>query len=275
MKSLVESNKKNGYKFPDFIPDIGYVDIDGESRRLLLFDRSEVLDDEKNIRSFSGCIIGVPSRDNNMDKEFALRLLTLSMPPNMSSAWDMPSGFEVGDARNRIIARAKSKKTQYVFFIDDDVLFPGNAFATLYKTMISTNAAIVSGLYYTKGFPSWPLVFRGYSNASFRGWRKGDIVEVTGCGMGLTLIDMRIFENPEITEPYFYTTRDSILSEDGTWVKQSGTEDLYFLAKVIKAGYRVLVDTNVFAMHRDKSTLQNYPLENDKLPEMGDKEIIK
>ncbi len=52
--------------------------------------------------------------------------------------------------------------------------------------------AVVSGLYFSKGVPSWPLIFRGRGNGAFLNFRIGDRVWCDGIPTGFLLVHMSV-----------------------------------------------------------------------------------
>jgi len=86
-------------------------------------------------------------------------------------------------------------------------------------------------------------------------------VKVWGCGMGATLINMRVFTEGKIERPFFKTTKLDACKDPETleWFFKSGTEDLYFYDKARKAGYEVYVDTSLQCVHVDKHSTIQFP----------------
>ena len=74
-------------------------------------------------------------------------------------------GYTTPDAQNLIVQKAMEGKFNYVLLYVDDMLPPFDAFIRLQQYIEEGEVPVVSGLYFTKGSPSWPLVFRGRGNA--------------------------------------------------------------------------------------------------------------
>jgi hypothetical protein len=169
------------------------------------------------------------------------------------------SGYEVGDAYNQavqtICTNPDLKRFRYILFLEDDIIVPfiDNSFGPLielYKHMDTYDVA--SGLYWTKGDMSLPLV---YGNGDMTidnpfevntNWQAGDVVEVNGCGMGFTMMKRSIFEDDRIEKPFFKTVSEI---KDGRAMMY--TQDLYFYEKIKKLGYRICVDTGIRCGHLD------------------------
>lgn len=184
---------------------------------------------------------------------------SMGYPVNYTKSTHICWGREVGVARNVIVEAAIKAEAKYLLFLDDDVMITPDLFVRL----LSHQKDIVSGLYTTKSVPSYPLVFDSEGGGVFSKWKLGDLVKVWGCGMGATLINMRVFTEGKIEKPYFQTTRMQTCRdpETGTWYFRTGTEDLYFLDKVANAGYETYVDTSVQCFHMDRRSEKLYPLE--------------
>lgn len=148
-----------------------------DERRLISIENRE----DRKVKSFSKCLVCIPSISDMVSKEFMIRVQLLGSPMNFNLAWDYPVGYEIGEARNNAAIKALQNNVALLLFLDDDVIFPANAIVELYKTMELTGADIVSGLYYAKALPSAPLVFRDYGTTGFRDFKQGDLIEVTGC----------------------------------------------------------------------------------------------
>jgi hypothetical protein len=137
--------------------------------------------------------IGIPSF-GMVHLFFTARLLNLRIPMNTTIRWFYVIGKEVGDARNEIVARAleadgSDMRCKAVFFLDDDVLFHPDVL----KRLLSHRRPIVSGLYYTKTAEPTPLALHDEGHGTAYDWTPGEVIDVAGHGMGLTLIDADVF----------------------------------------------------------------------------------
>jgi glycosyltransferase involved in cell wall biosynthesis len=188
---------------------------------------------------------------------FVLAMQGIAYPPNWTKQNQIVWGREVGDARNHIVEQAIKANAEYLLFLDDDTMPPPNLFIKL----LSLKKDIASGLYCTKTLPSYPLIFEREGEGCFGDWKLGDLVRVWGCGMGATLINMRVFTEGKIEKPYFKTERLAAYKDPETqgWYYRSGTEDLYFLDKAMHAGYETYVDTSLHCYHFDRNSGMMYP----------------
>jgi hypothetical protein len=206
---------------------------------------------------------------------FTARLLNLRMPMNRIIRHFYVVGKEVGHARNEIVAKAlalqetdPSVRVSKILFLDDDLLFHPD----LLLKLLSHQRPIVSGLYYTKSSVPTPLVLHDEYAGTATTWTPGDLVECSGHGMGLCLLDADIFrrlrdETDLGADPFgypnwFQTVKDdTIIRPDGVPSVYNGTEDVFFLKRAKALGYQTCVDTSAqtFAWHLDTKQMRAYP----------------
>lgn len=195
-----------------------------------------------------------------------------------------PMEYQVGDAQNLIVKSAVEGGYEWVLFLEHDNVLPPDAFVRINDYMRSNEYPVVSGLYFTKGYPSEPILYRGAGNSYYEDWKIGDKVMVSGIPMGVTLIHGSILkamwdESPEYNVNGVITRR--VFSEVATvWIDPEkrgnvttvGTSDLFWCKRVIeedfltKAGwgkfakknpeFPFMVDTNIFVRHIDWDGIQ-------------------
>jgi hypothetical protein len=185
-------------------------------------------------------------------------------------------GYSTPDAQNVIVSQCVKDGYSYCILWEDDTMPPFDALIRLSAHMERGEAPIVSGLYFTKGNPSWPLVFRGRGNSCYRNWKMGDLVWCDGFPTGFIMfhgsILNHLWENsptyklPDGTETreVFKFPRDSWFDpEQDRYFAQMGTSDLHVANRIIqeevlqktgwdkvaKRKYPFLVDTNIFCHH--------------------------
>ena len=176
------------------------------------------------------------------------------------------SGYEVGDAYEEAITQLLENpqlaQFKYVLFMEDDVIIPYipgsyGPLIEMYKHLEEYDVS--SGIYWTKGDPSLPLIYGDgdiNSDKPFEvntNWRPGDVVNVNGAGMGFALMKRSIFEDPKLTRPFFKSVNE--ITESGP---VGFTQDLYFYKKIKEAGYKICVDTNIRCGHLDILTEKVY-----------------
>ncbi len=187
----------------------------------------------------------------------------------------MPLQYQVDDAQNLIVKHAIEGGYEWVFLLEHDNILPPNALLLLNDYMLAGDTPIVSGLYFTRGIPSTPLLFRGRGNSVYLDWQLGDKVPVDGIPTGTLLVHASIFhamwaESEEYmigdqkTRRVFQTPRHAWAEPDGeAYNLQSGTSDLAWCDRIMKedifskagwpeqaaAEFPFLVDTNLLCGH--------------------------
>lgn len=196
--------------------------------------------------------------------------------------------YPIADAQNLIVKEAIEKDFEWLFLVEHDNILPQDCFVRLNQYMMAGEVPIVSGLYFTRGWPSEPLVYRGRGNGYYGDWKIGDLVWADGVPTGVLLIHCSILramwaDSPEYdvngqkTREVFSTPRRSWLDEKtGQFNTTQGTSDLAWCSRVMegdylrKAGwtayadehpqYPFLVDTNIFSWHVNPDGTR-FPLE--------------
>ena len=197
----------------------------------------------------------------------------------------IPIRYSVADAQNLACKQLVENNYEWLLMIEDDTIPPPDAFVRFNKYMQNGDIPVISGLYFTKGEPSEPLVYRGRANSCYSDWKLGDLVWCDGVPTGMLLIHGDIIramwqEAPEynamgtITRRIFHTPADSWFdAETGLTYAKSGTSDLNWCDDVMKgkffakAGFKqiqkkkypFLIDTNIFCKHITPDGIQ-YPL---------------
>lgn len=169
--------------------------------------------------------------------------------PLVSSSMDcIVLNKPIADARNEIVQFALDNDANYIYWLDDDVIAPGDSFLKLWKHQKD----IINGVYWSKSNPPMPLLFRGHLEAPYLNWHVGDLIEIDAAGNGLTLVKTDVYRKieKEIGGPWYSVDYGSFPGVKQTPV--NNTEDLYFYWKAQKAGYKIWADTSVQAFHYDK-----------------------
>lgn len=202
--------------------------------------------------------------------------LNWSMAGQMQMISDyMPLRYQIADAQNLIVAEALRLDMEWLLLLEHDVILPPGAFFQLNHWMKDEPSPVVSGLYFSRAYPSEPMVFRGMGEGSFTDWRMGDVVAVDGVPTGCLLVHMGLLRSMwEDSEPYtlsgiktrrvFDTPRSSWYNPESNMVNMAnGTSDLQWCRRVIEGGYLrkagwtahaakelpFLIDTNLMCWH--------------------------
>lgn len=192
--------------------------------------------------------------------EFLVAFGRLQSPVNAYNASLTLKGMEIGEARNyaieNVLKMPASQRPDYVFFLGDDMIPPWDGLVNLYTAMETREWDVLTGLYYWKGDPPTPLVWRRDTVGPLqmnKHYEQGDIVEVDVTGMDFTLI--RTSKLEKIAKPYFKSGPGFLHKEDIPIEKVTQwTEDVWFCERAQKAGLRIGVHTGVRVAHLDIKT---------------------
>jgi len=229
-------------------------------------------------------LIGIPTL-GVVRIEFDLARRALVVPINWSNgemiAAHLPEsiiaqGYTVADAQNVIVERFIRDKFSWLLLYEDDILPPADAFLKLDQHMRNEEIPIISGLYFSKGEPSWPLVFRGRGNGCYTDFNVGEQVWCDGVPTGFLLIHRSILQWFWVHAPHyqlpdgrkiprvFETPRRAWYDpEQDRYFAQMGTSDLYFCdqikqqevlaktgwEKLSKKRYPLLCDSSILCGH--------------------------
>jgi len=226
--------------------------------------------------------------------EWAIHRYNQVVPCNWSSSSQhvgvrqlVPMHYLVAEGQNIAVQHMVENNFEWLLLWEDDVVAPVDAFIKLNKYIGNGEYPVVSGLYFTKGEYSEPIIYRGRGNSYYRSWRMEDKVRVDGVPTGFLLIHSSVLElmyeeSPEYTSigglklrKVFETPSTVKFNEvNGQMESLKGTSDLYWCKRVIKenvlgrSGWKkfagdknpFLVDTDIFCQHIDLETGKQYPM---------------
>lgn len=217
-----------------------------------------------------------------------LAIPTLSSNPR-SPAWidamaglQMPLGSSLGRiwiedetiaaARNALCERALASDAQYICMLGDDVLPSPNMLISMLATIgrelpvedgTLARASMVTGVYWTKAYPTEPYLWNGLLQGSYTDWKVGELFPIDLAGCDALMIETAMLR--EIPQPWFST---DWVYEPGQQPSAIATEDFYFFTKARKHGFRLFVDTAIQCWHQDRETGQMFGLTVD-MPQAG------
>jgi hypothetical protein len=181
--------------------------------------------------------------------------MSLQTPMNNRFLRIFVAGMEVGDAYEKavemILGHPYLKTFKYLLTLEEDNLPPSDGLLNLYKSICdckkvcNDHFAQVAGLYFTKGEQGQPMIYgnpKGLLTFEPQLPQIGKVQECNGTGMGFTLFHMGLFRDKRIERPWFKTVQEG---------NSVGTQDLYFMGKVRKAGYRIASDNRIQVGHLD------------------------
>jgi hypothetical protein len=205
----------------------------------------------------------------------------------------VPMDYLVADAQNFGCEDVVKKDYDWMLLWEDDVLPPPDCMLKLNKYMMAVEMGkpdavpVVSGLYFTKGNYSEPILYRGSGNSCFTRFKIGDKVWADGVPTGFLLIHGSIIKlmynesedyetlGKRVTRRVFETPAKAYFDpETGGRSAGRGTSDLFWCKRVIsenvltRAGwpkigrkkYPFLCDTSIFCKHIDLQSGAQYPM---------------
>lgn len=207
-------------------------------------------------------LFAVPITGRPIPPDVMFAYHSMATPMNYNHYHLQLRGMEVGEARNVFADHAIGSDCKYLFFWDEDVACPPQTLPELiYKMDHTPDAAAIGGVYCLKREPAEPLVFRGNGNGPYWDWKAGEFFEVTGIGMGCTLVRVEVFK--DLKRPWFKTEYNYTKMLDGVAGLESWTEDLWFCQRIMDTGkWKIYCDSSLLCTHYD----MDYPCKGYKLP---------
>lgn len=172
----------------------------------------------------------------------------------------------IADARNELMEKAIASGADFLFTLSDDVIAPGNTIIQLLHRMWEhPEIDILTGVYWTKGYPSFPYIWKGLQRGPYLDWKMGEIfpIEMAGCDC----LMVRLSDRVKALGPQWYNT-DWLWDKDQPYPSELNTEDFYFYSKARKAGLTLWCDTGVQVLHEDRQSGMLYGLRTD-MPQAG------
>ena len=198
----------------------------------------------------------------------------------------VPMHYLVAEGQNIAVQHCIEHDFEWLLLWEDDVVAPIDSFLKLNEYIENPEYPVVSGLYFTRGEYSEPILYRGRGNSYYRNWRFGDKVMCDGVPTGFLMIHSSVLklmydESPVYTSigglsvrKVFETPATVAINEISKQLDTiKGTSDLFWCKRVIRekvlqrAGWDVedekhpfLCDTNIFCQHIELETGRQYPL---------------
>lgn len=182
-------------------------------------------------------------------------------PANAQLGRLIVQGLEVGSAYNSgittILNDPNMENLRYILTLEDDNIPPNDGLIRMYEDICGCDVpckehyTIVGGLYWMKGEMGQPMLFgdpaEGPTSFVPQVPKKDTLQECNGVGMGFTLFHKGLFELEELPKPWFVTEQKSLNDK----MVKAYTQDLYFMEKVRKLGYKIACNTSVKVGHYD------------------------
>lgn len=213
-----------------------------------------------------GLMHGIPHDGKPVTLAWAFSFRSASPPMNYDCRLTVVQGKPVAEARQEIAEAALREKCKYLFFNDTDVTHPPHAIRQLiWHLEHYPKYAVAGGIYCHKSPPQMPMVFRGNGIGPYMDWKIGEVFDVSGIGMGCTLIRCDIFE--KLPKPWFKTVDDVTDFMEGKNRTMMWTEDLWFCNLVTThTDYKIMADGGLLCAHWDTMTNTPYELPKNSKP---------
>lgn len=210
------------------------------------------LEQAKAYRDLSTVII-TPSR-GSVPARVVRAWFSLITPMNQLALRMFSVGMEVGAAYDSmieaILKHPQMSKCKYILTMEEDNGPPPDGLLKLLESIDDFD--IIAGLYWLKGEGGKPMAFGvpalGHDNTYPIKLEVDKVIECNGVGMGFTLFKLDIFRDERFERPWFKTVNE-VNSSLNLAFRQ--TQDLYFMERARKLGYRIAVDTRVKVGHFD------------------------
>ena len=186
--------------------------------------------------------------------EWMVYLRTMLMPDNCRFVIASDINTHRANARERLVERAIEEESDWIFWVDSDVLPPCHALVTL----LARNADICGGLVVSRSYIPAPMIYRKDAPMVTHGWQTGDLVECHGMGFGCTVMRTEIFKKLE--KPWFSEGYEAISPTHG----YESTEDLPLMYRATDAGFSCYCDTSVLCQHVDSRSGARYYWDKDR-----------
>lgn len=162
------------------------------------------------------------------------------------------AGIDIGANRNSIVREALSENHNFVWFVDDDMVFKSSHL----ERLLSHYQPVVASLYLNRKPPHYPVAFNGHTvvegqpvwhPVSLFGAPDKGLVEIVGAGTGGMLVRTDVFRAIEYD----------------TWFDHhQSTDDLAFCERVVAAGFPIFLDLEATMGHI--STYEVWPVRQDQ-----------
>jgi hypothetical protein len=224
----------------------------------------------KNAESAPALGIALPVRKRS-PVDFWMSLYQLMPPLNVKLGYMIQKGDEQhvvdgklpAEARNELIRRALSRDIQFLFFVDDDVLFPD---ITLYRMWIQMqkhrSIACITAVGPTKLTPAEPLIYQDGIQGAWWDWQLGALVEIHSAWAGCMLVNLEYVR--KLADPWFNDVVTDEPKGDERSKRNIWGQDRYFHRKLREqAGGLVMADTGLLVAHYDADLQKAYILPPD------------
>ena len=189
-------------------------------------------------------LIAVPCMDV-LSAHFAQCLTTLKKVGQCSISFLI--GSLVYDSRNKLVEQALKMESDYIFWLDSDMVFNPDILERMMKTMDEhPEIDVLSGLYFRRGAPYTPVLFKkldfDFENMTveFEDLTEypDELFEVPGCGFGCVLMKTDcLLDLASVYGPLWFSPMGNV------------GEDCAFCIRAREQGYKIFCDPSVKLGH--------------------------
>ena len=181
--------------------------------------------------------VGIVANDESRYTLFPVCLSQLEHVPGTKIDWALSTDIVRG--RNKLVERMLETDSEWLFFIDDDHVFPGDILARL----LAHERDVVGSLYLRRQAPFSPLAFSHkedglYHTINLQELPGEGLLKVQAVGTAGLLVRREVFE--AVGTPWF---------EYGKTERWDASEDIIFCEKAIAAGFDVFCDLGAHLGH--------------------------
>ena len=199
-------------------------------------------------------ILGVASA-GSPTQPFLDSLAKLKLPESVAQLErSVVIGNYIPAQRDVIMTDALSGNFDYLFFVDDDIILPADALASLIAVAeADPQTAVVGGLYYSRdsvrpiAVADWNSTDTSTAHIPPFSTTSTDIVDGIGFGCALLRIDAA----RRLTAPYFPA---HVYIETAARRVRQCDEDYLYCERVRQAGFNVRLDARVRCEHYDRGS---------------------
>lgn len=189
-------------------------------------------------------MFGLPSIDGKYDIQVTRTIINqfaYIMNEHHGIECNLVHNTLIHNARNIMAKNMLDNGSDYLFFIDSDMVLPNGAL----EMLVNHDKDIVSGLYFHKKAPYAPVMYEANEKGTYDcilDYPEKQLITVDGVGMGVCLIKRKVFE--KLGSKCF-----DVLAESDKHPVLNG-EDFAFCYRAKEAGLEIHVDTGIQAMHQ-------------------------
>lgn len=173
--------------------------------------------------------------------EYTTSLTKLAKFHNFPFALDINEGALVSTGRNKQFFTAKKDGSDYILYIDSDIVFPEDALAKL----MALNKPVSTGIYYQRLYPFRPVIYDITETDQIRNiprWEDDKPFKIDACGAGFLLIRKDVFD-------YFKENVDEPFSMFRNKVGTMAGEDTSFCIRCKNKGIEIWADPSIVLGH--------------------------